>query len=97
MRERQHDTKTMGPYSLSLPHQALSGCPSEPPLTPVPTMVHTRGRSWSRTSTTVLWVPLGLEPLSLGSSRLATPSEVRRVSAKGVSPMGHVLNQRHLD
>ena len=33
----------------------------------------------------------------LGSSRLATPSEVRRVSAKDVSPMGHVLNQRHLD
>ena len=86
MRERQHDTNTTGPYSLSLSHQALSGCPSEPPLTPVPTMVHTRGRSWSRTSTTVLWVPLSREPLSLGSSRLATPSE-----------MSHVLNQRHLD
>ena len=56
-----------------------------------------QGRSWSRTSTTVLWVPLGREPPSLGSSRLATPSEVRRVSAKDVSPMGHVLNQRHLE
>ena len=94
MRERQHDTNTTGPYSLPLSHQALSGCPSESPLIPVPTMVHTRGRSWSRTSTTVLWVPLGREPPSLGSSRLATPSEVRRVSAKGVSP---IVNQRHLD